>query len=103
MPSPSAASENAVVYCSGLCGALSLSLYVKHQTLLPQPGHVSHSVFHTLQSRPAVHWSVVSAYSRRQGNADHCSMQRTGLQPARYIEAAAYRTIRSGLDIMGGL
>jgi len=49
MPSPSAASENVVVYCASLCGALSVSLYVKHQTRPPPPppGHVSHSVCST--------------------------------------------------------
>jgi len=47
MPSPSAASENVVVYCASLRGALSVSLYVKHQTRPPAPGHVSHSVCFT--------------------------------------------------------
>jgi len=48
MLSPSAASENIVIYCAGLCGALSVSLYVKHQTCPPLPGHVSHSVCFTV-------------------------------------------------------
>jgi len=69
MPSPSAASENVVVYCASLRGALSVSLYIKHQTRRPPPpGHVYHSfsVFHTLQSSAAVHWSVRTVV--RQGN-----------------------------------
>jgi len=47
--SPSGASENVVVYCAGLHSTLLVSLYVKHQTRLPPPGHMSHAVFHTLQ------------------------------------------------------
>ena len=57
MPSPSAASENVVVYCAGVRGALSLYLYVKHQTHPQPPGHVSHSVSFTRCS------ALVSAYS----------------------------------------
>jgi len=45
VPSPSAASENVVVYCAGHRGALSLSLYVKHQTRPPPPRHLSDSVY----------------------------------------------------------
>jgi len=66
MPSPSAASENVVVYCAGLRGALSVSLYVKHKTRRPPPppGHVSHSACFTRCSQAlqctgqCVQWSV---------------------------------------------
>jgi len=73
MPSPSAASEDVVVYCVSLRGALSVSLYVK-TSKAPAAAwtRVSFSVFHTLQSSAAVHWSAGTVV--RQGNADHaCS------------------------------
>jgi len=64
MPSPTAASENVIIYCACLRGALSVSLYVKHQTRPLPPGHVSHSVCFT-RCRQAlqctgqrVQWSV---------------------------------------------
>jgi len=67
MLSPSAVSElseNVVVYCARLRSALSVSLYVKHQTCLPLPGHVSHSACFTRCSQALqctgqrVQWSV---------------------------------------------
>jgi len=85
MPSPSAAGENVVVYCASLRGALSVSLYVKHQTRPPPPGHVYHSVCFT---RCSALVSVYSVICQRRP-----CMQRVGLQPVRYIEAAAYLTI----------
>jgi len=66
MPSPSAASENVVVYCAGLLCALSVSLYVKHQMRPPPPGHVSHSVCFTRCSQALqctgqrVQWSIIA-------------------------------------------
>jgi len=60
----SAASKNVVVYCASLHGALSMSLYVRHQMRLPPPGHVSHSVSFTRCSqalqctRKRIQWSV---------------------------------------------
>ena len=60
MPSPGAASENVVVSCASFHGALSVSLYVKHQTRPPPPGHVSFSVFHMLQcTGQRAQWSVM--------------------------------------------
>jgi len=56
MPSPSAASENAVVYCAGLRSALSLSVYVKHQT---HPRRLDTRLIQCVsQSHAAVHWSA---------------------------------------------
>ena len=67
-----------------------VSLYVKHQTRLPPPGHVSRSMCFTHCSQALqctgqrVQWSA---------KVTRPCMQRVGLQPARYIKAAAYRTI----------
>jgi len=91
MSSPSAASENVVVYCAILRGALSVSLYVKHQMHPPPPGHVSHSVCFTCCSQAAVHWSARTI--QRSAKVTRPCMERIGLQPARYIEAAAYCTL----------
>jgi len=72
MRPPSAASENVVIYCAGLRGALSVSLYVKHQTRPPPPpGHVSHSVCFTRCSQALqctgqrVQWSVIVTQTMR--------------------------------------
>jgi len=61
MPSPSAGSENVVIYCANLRGALSVSLYVKHQMHSPPPGHVSHSVcfMRCSQHVQRVQWSII--------------------------------------------
>ena len=73
-----------------LCGALSVSLYVKHQTRPLLPGHVSRSVCFTCCSQAlqctgqCVQWSV---------KVTRPCMQCIGLQPARYIEAATCRAI----------
>jgi len=88
MPSPSAASENDVVYCAGLRGALSVSPYVKHQTCPPPPGHIQ-CVSHAAVKRCS---ALVSVYSGPSRYRRPC-MQCIGLQPACYIKAAAYRTI----------
>jgi len=59
MLSPSAASENVVIYCAGLRGTQSLSLYVKHQAPAAAWTRVSFNVFHTLQyTGQRVQWSV---------------------------------------------
>jgi len=64
MPSPSAACENVIVYCASLRGALSTSLYVKHETHPPLPGHASDSMCFTRCSQALqctgqrVQWSV---------------------------------------------
>jgi len=68
MPYPSAASDNVVVYCAGLRGALSL--YVKHQTDPPPPGHVSHLVCFTRCS------ALVSAYSGPSNETTHAARMR---------------------------
>jgi len=78
MPSPSAASENAVVYCAGLRGALSLSLYVKHQTHPPPPGHASHSVSRSARFTRCS--ALVSAYSGPSNETIHY-IQRVGGMP----------------------
>ena len=61
MPSPSAASENVVVYCAGVRGALSLSLWPVRQTSNAPAAawtRVSFSVFHMLQcTGQRVQWS----------------------------------------------
>ena len=93
MPSPSVASENVVVYCARLHGALSVSLYVKHQTRPPPPGHVSCSMCFTRYSQ------VLQCTGQRSIKVTRPCMQRVGLQPARYIEAAAYRTISRYRDM----
>jgi len=72
MPSPSAASENIVVYCASFRSALSVSLYQTSNAPAAAWTRVSFSVFHTLHLSAAVHWSVRTVV--RQGNADHaCS------------------------------
>ena len=71
MLSPSAASENVVAYCAGLRGALSVSLYVKHQTRPPPPGHVYHSVCFTRCS------ALVSVYSDLSTQTMHAARRPT--------------------------
>jgi len=60
MPSPSAASENVVVYCAGFRGACTVTVPVRQTSNAPAAAwtRVSFSVFHTLQSSAAVHWSA---------------------------------------------
>jgi len=86
MPSPSAASENVVVYCAGVRGALSLSLYVKHQMHPPPPGHASHSVCFTRCS------ALVSGVVRQM----RPYMQRVGGRPVirRPLRIVRYRDMK---------
>ena len=55
MPSPSAASENVVVYCAGFRGACTVTVPVRQTSNAPAAAwtRVSFSVFHM-----AVHWSA---------------------------------------------
>ena len=55
------------------------------------------SVFHALQSSAAVHWSARTI--QRSAKVTRPFMERVGLQPARYIQAAAYRTISRYRDM----
>ena len=73
------------------------SLYVKHQTRPPPPGHVSYSVCFTRCSQAAVHWSARTI--QRSAKVTRPCMERVGLQPASYIQAAAYRTISRYRDM----
>jgi len=88
MPSPSAASENVVVYCASLNAAHCQCPCTSNAPPAAWT-RVPFSVFHTLRSSTAMHWSARAAV--RQGNETmHAARRPTA---ARYIEAAVYRTI----------
>jgi len=107
MLSPSAASENVVAYCAGLRGALSVSLYVKHQTRPPPPpGYVSHSVCFTRCS------ALVSANSGPSTQTTHaarplyrgrCISYNIAISNATIYRLACWATIWSLVDLRHAL